>query len=1190
MVYKTGMTGRVATALVTMPVIALSVIALSAGELRGQPMPGESNVERSARGLDRPMPRHEGLPQSTLDALEAFERALSDYAYEMEDYRTTMLRVLETEYQRQRVDVQTRFDGRIDELREDGRARRRDAVADFRRFLERYPNHPEYTPDVMFRLSQLLYEQSVDDFLVQDMEYDRLVARYERGIDPEMPPEPFRDFTPSILLFRELIERFPNYRQIDGAFYLIGVCYQDMGEDRLALESFERLVVDYPDSDFSQEAWLRIGEHHFERLEFAIARSAYERSLAYGESRLYDKVLFKLGWSTYLLGEYDEAIQRFHELLVYYDRVGDGSEAALKEEALQYFAISITELDWDTSATGVPDSIMGRLDYYMPNVDTSPYTLEVLDRVADVLAGYGRYDEVIEVVRATLARYPLDRENPWRHERIVAAHSQRFDDDEAFIELGVLAEAYARGTDWYNEQERLGNTEAMAYADQLARTALIESANFYYIQAEELATLAAQTGDPLAESEAIGRYETAAILYRQFLDQYPNAEEAYETRLTYAQALFFSLNFQEAGAQYGEVRDSEVSDEFLEDAAIMAVVSYEEALIRAIDEGRLEPRAFPAYDGPMLAFADDIEDDFDDDFDEPNAQRGEPRAAPRDEPIPELALAWAGAIDRLVALRVEPEDEPDLPVQSLFAAGRMYYNYKNYDPARERFVQVLDICRPIDETAFAAAFLIESYAVTNDFDNLRFWSSELERRSACVPEGIREALAQDLDRLAMGQMAERAEALFAEGRYAEAAEEYARLAVDYADNPTTAPLGLFNAGLIYEQQLSRYEQAMQQFEQLVATYPDSEWVDDALVRIAVNARKFFDFDKAIDTYLELDRMGVNEPGLIENPMLRAAELLEYSQRYEEAASTYLAFAQSSPRASAAAASVYKAGTLYELAGNEREMLSAYERFRRDYGTAFDAEGINIDAAYVDTLYRTATYYAERGDTRAADRYFNDVTRAYDDRFPSVQARATAPVRATFAAGEAAYRRAMQEYETWSQIQVTSTANVQRQQQALQQKIDGLTRLVDTFMAVEDLGSADWTICARYMGGRSRMDFVDVIYDLPRPDFGADWELEDAYELALDDITEPIYAAAVDEWRVAYQVMQQLGVRNECTRQLTLVLNQRVGSVEFPLYKESIEHIEDLLFSPQVVARTPRIVEDEDVIGPVRIDIDAEDAP
>jgi tetratricopeptide (TPR) repeat protein len=1166
---------RYAAVLLAVAAPSLVVAQEGSGFISGTAMPEESGGAATAQGLGRPIPRPGAITPDLEAELGAFEQALQLFELEMDDYARIVGEVVEIEYERRRTSVRDFYDNSIEGLREEERASRLDAIAEFERFLERFPDHPQITPDVMFRLAELYYERTEDEYLVADREFERLMLRFERGIDPVEPATPEKDFTATLDLFDQLVTRFPDYSQIDGALYLSGVCAAQMDRYDESLAYFERLVQAYPDSSFAQESWLRVGEVYFERYEFETARSAYERALGYGDSKWYDKILFKLGWSTYLLGEYDQAIGRFRELLAWYEERGEDAQRALEEEALQYFAISIAEEDWDLDAVADPDFVMPRVMTYLPANDLE-YTMDVLDRLAEILFENQRFDYAVQVWREILNRAPLDRSNPWRQEKVVLAMTRLGDLEGAFDEQRRLGETYAPGTEWYREQERLGNAEALAYAEQLARTGLAESGNYYYAQAAEIASQAATTGDPVLERQAMEQFRFAARLYGQFLEQYANDPQAYEIRMYYAQALLYATQFEDAATQFALVRDATISTEFRELAGSLAVSTIELALEREINNGVLEPRAWPAHPGNVSAADTAAAVSAAPEEGEEGDAGLEPREAPAEEPLPELSLAWVDAVTKYVEMGLSPEDDPDKPVRMYFAVGRLLYDFKHYEEARTSFIGILDLCRQQPETGYAAGYLIQSFADEGNIEGLRFWSAELENRSACVPAELRQALAEDLDRLAMGEMAQRAEELVNAGQFEAAAVEYGRLADEYADNEETASRALFNAGVLYEQNLRRFGPAMQQFERLMTEYPNSEFFDDALVRVAVNAKKFFDFDKAIDTFMRLHEIGYSDVERVEYPILDAAELLSYTRQYGRAADTYVQFVDENPGTSRAAYALYRAGTMYQEAGDMPTALATFDRFRRQYGADSGGGFIDVDAAVVDTLSRAAAYYDEMGDSRQAEAVRNQIVAEFEIRRPQA-------VEARYAAAEVAFERAEVRFEAWAAQTLGDTVDEQIEGIARAQNAE-MPELMALFDGVTDYGSADWTVCAYYMRGRVFQEFADKVFEMPVPDFGDDTDSEDQYFTMLDEIRQPIEEAAVGEWEIGYPIMQQLGVVNRCTIETTRQLNRAVGASEYPVFSEELRFVETRTFSPPALIAPVRPVVLED---PEAIDLDGE---
>ncbi len=1080
------------------------------------------------------------LPEQQRGAFSQFEEALRLYEAEIADYQRTIQEIVQVEYSRERERRLAFYNDNIELLRIEERERRDEAIADFERFLERFPNHPDYSADVLFRLAELHYEKSVDEYNQADANFELALERYELGIEPDRPETPEKDFRNTISLFRRLIANYPDYRQLDGAFYLTGICYEQMDEYELGLQAYQELVTRYPESDFAQEGYLRIGEFYFEEAAFVEAREAYDSALRYGESRWYDKILFKLGWANYLLGEYDPAIQQFTMLLEYYEQKEE-SAAALEEEALQYFAFSISEEDWDLDAERDPDFLMPRVMNYLG--EDRGYTGKVLDRLAGILLEDQRFEYSVEINRHAIARFECDPANLDRALQIVEALGQMRAFDEARAMQRELSTQFGPGSEWYSCMERLGETDAITQAERVVRDNLVETAARYYNDAQELREEALAMGDDGLLAESKEQFSFAANIYADFIEQYPDDELTYEMSMYHGQALLFAARYEEAAAQFGVVRDSPLDDQFQELAAALSIQSYEYALQEAIDSFELEGRAWPAYSG-VNEYVAEAEPDED-----PEAPRSAPTVA---EPVPELSLAWAAAIDRYLAMGLNSEDDPRTAFRYGFQVGKLFYDYKNYDAAEERFLIVLDRCDPqAPESGYAAGFMLNIYQQRRDSDAVVAFREALgSRYSACIDPETRTVLAADVRMMVGGIIAQSAEELFEAGQFEEAAEEYARLAAEYADNEEFAPVGLFNSGLIYEQQLRKYEDAIVQFDRLIAEYPDSDYVDDAHVRIAVNAKRFFDFDRAIDEFLILDGIGFSDPDLVEHPILDAALLMESVGRKREAAEAYLDWARSHPNDERAASAMFTAATLYDDMGDHRTMRTIFEDFRDDYGRSM-SDLIDIDAAVIDSYYRTAVAYEEDGDTRDANRAYDNIVSEFSLRLPE-------SIAAKYAAAKVIYDRAMGSFANWNNIELGES--VREQQEGLQDRRDGLEPLVLEFREVVDFGSAEWTVCAFYMEGRVFQVMADLLYALPLPDFGGDFDAEDAYVLMVEDFAQQYEDQAIAAWEVAYPIMQQLGVTNQCTVDMTAQLNRYRGA-QYPVFRTAIEYEETQIFSP-----------------------------
>ena len=68
-----------------------------------------------------------------------------------------------------------------------------------------------------------------------------------------------------------------------------------------------------------------------------------------------------------------------------------------------------------------------------------------------------------------------------------------------------------------------------------------------------------------------------------------------------------------------------------------------------------------------------------------------------------------------------------------------------------------------------------------------------------------------------------------------------------------------------------------------------------------------------------------------------------------------------------------------------------------------------------------------------------------------------------------------------------------------------------------------------------------ISTLPVPDFGDDLDAEDEYIFLIEDFASQYEDQAIAQWEIGYPIMQQLGVRNQCTIDMTAQLNRYRGA-------------------------------------------------
>lgn len=1107
----------------------------------------EDRDEEVGGGLSRSLPRASGLSARGRVELGRYEEALRLYSDQFEAFREAVARVVQEEYERQVRVIDERLQPRMEEARNRETRHRRDAIASFSQFAERYPDHPEFTGDVLFRLARLQNEEEQYLHIQALNAYDEQQRRYELGMIPEPPTFPMLEHVDSLATLSRLLETFPEYRYADAALYLLAIGQQD---EELGMAYYERLIRERPDSEFVQESWLRIGELLFDLERFRDAREAYQEALALGPFNRTDLTLFKLGWTNYLLNDFGSALENFHDLLVLYQ--GDEEAASVLEEARQYYAIVLAERDWNLDGQVDEDFLMPRVRHYLSG--DAGYELPVLDVMAELLRELEPREEYLlhtsDVMAFAVANFPLDRDTPSRHLLVYEILYALDYEEEAVAVLAEIAANYGPDSDWFLAMELQGEIEAMAFAERLGREAMLNSAAIAFFRGRTHRDEYELSGDATLDERAVASFRQAAEIYGDFLSSFPNDEAVYESRFFRARALHEARLYEDAVEEYARVRDSRLSEAHQEESAARHIEALTALAQQEVLAGLLDPRGVPDQPSEWPRPLDEGE-------------------IPEPESIPDRLRQLLASYDRYIELDVTVEDSPEVQGEVALAAARILLEYEHNREARQRFVQMFDRYCGERPAGIAALLLIQSYEREGDYRHMEYWANQVETRSDCIslPGDDAQRFAENIDIYRRNAAFANAERLREAGRYEAAAREFTRIAEAYPESDD-APIGLYFAGEIYEEELRRYDLAMERFRTLYERYPDTRFAEPALLSLAINSQQFFDFDGAIAAFRELHTRGFTLPaegGGPRYPILVAAEMHEVQRQHDQAAEAYLMFVDDNPRAPEAPRALYRAAVNLDESGRQREMADLIERLIREHGTQSEVGGFNIDNAVIDGLARVAAWHGARNDARNLRRFEDRVLNEFEGRVPRdwetpEELARNAPARR--AAADIAMRRAQESVAEWRRISVSS--NPRAAQRDIERKRDGLATAIQEFVDVDRLfNDPDASICARLEQGRVAREMADFIFDLPVPDFQGDIYAEDAYMEIIEDIVRQYEEVALAEWLELYNLIEEMGVVNDCTIEASTLLNQRFGA-EYPAYKQRMRPASSRVLFPGLI--------------------------
>ncbi|HKU38261.1 MAG TPA: tetratricopeptide repeat protein [Polyangiales bacterium] len=1176
------------------------------------PPPGFLDTTDKRIRDDRPTPTKEDVV-----ALGELDTEVQRFMKIGGSYRDTIAALLKREYLRKRYAQDQSYARQVHEEEKLEDKSRLDAIALFEKFLAKYPNDPRYTPDAMFRLGELYFER---DAILQQQAMEVYMEARDKQLSAggEVPPEPTKNFDATIALYRTLVKQFPEYERVDGVYYLIGYCLNEMGESNEARLAWLNLVcanhyqykgeapvtettedpkaaakkahpaldleptVGKPtnfedpyadcepavkDSKFFAETWLRIGEYHFDFDfgEHGLSRSisAYRKVLERPDDRNYNLALYKVAWAYYRASRYPEAMQHFWRLVEWSDeerkKTGKGSE--LREEAIQYLGIGFAYDDWNENQVpdpneGMPTGIARVQDPKLLPQD-KPWTSDVYERLGYIYFDEAKYPEAVQIWELALKRWPTHVHAPEMQNMIARAYT-RHNEAELAIAARAKLSNFAEGTAWWEANK--DHPVEQRRAEELAEEALIGTAINHHQRAQQLRRTCVEQQDLELCAQAQNQYGLAAMAYRGYISRYPNSPQAYELQYNLADALYWSQNYEEAAREYAAVRDSNLDDTYLSVAARLVVESIKQLVDQQVKTGQLQLRTEP-----------------------PQATGTPPKITP--VAMPEPLQRLASAREMYLARVDEAHDTEHVRDSYFYNNTLLLYLYGYWDFARDRFLITYDThCKgdKADETGQVAWFNLRNMAVSlGRSDEVRQLGKDLEvRQCTFTKEGTAVAAVdctkaenKDKPRCIAGaditnlrykdavEIFNRAEAAQGDEQrklYERAATELVKAVNDEPKHPQ-APLALEKAAIALER-TSRFESAARLYQRIVdevgprkgATPEEQQQLDsilgNAYFRLAYNANRFFDYDRAVENYrivADSERFAKSKSPQIaearEGALINAAKILEGQQQYERAAQYYKRAADILRDANEKRAAYFKVA---EMAYKLKQWPRAQKEMK-DFITRYQADRA-AGELLVEAYWRIAEIKRQVGPAREYEPALRDVVTAYSK---------SGQQPGSFAAEHAAEAqftlvdKGTQDFDKFA-ITPGKPATLNAYVNGVKGQIESGAKTAkskaEAYNVIPSYRRPSWTIAAFVRQGRIYEILARAVLNTPfvvpadlqkkmkgLPDYAKDdikVQVEDAIHQLLDQQVRPIECLAVARYALASRAGRAGNIDDQYTRE------------------------------------------------------------
>ncbi len=613
------------------------------------------------------------------------------------------------------------------------------------------------------------------------------------------------------------------------------------------------------------EVWWQIGNYHFDQVDprggpynLNRAVTAYEEAMKYKKEPLFGVSMYKQAWAFYKQQRYRSSVEWFVRLLLHTDEIeaktGDpGTD--FRQEAYTYIAGSLTYVDFD----GPPpeDPLIPRSDVLDTESDPlmaeqkmaiaiqrvqdpaivpqdKKWTVEIYKSLAQEFIEITHHRNAIATLELTLKRFPNDRDAPVMQNKVAELYDALSqlapDGSEAKMDYAARAlEArtklanYVGNTPWTDANR--DDPEALQTAEQLVKSGLKRAAADHTNNARRYVDQATERSDPGEQvaliDKAIVEYRLAEAGWKGYLEQDPNATDAYESRFWLADARYWVVvlqlkigrapsaqEIQQARASAVAVRDSNEDDKYQTNAGYYLVTIAEQLLDfeykkheRSGGKEGLEKRDEVRFTG-----------------------EGDNRVVVK-EPVPPLVMDTIVARDEYVA-RVPAERDPrQNGLLYAFQAGDYFFVYGQFAEAERRFRPLYEAeCNKSEWGYKAWKRLFDMAALTKDVGAAR----KLTEAKSCAltPEQKAEEGPLRQNTLDFGRYADAA-ALFKEAealpegpakraKWREAAAAY-KVALDAAPDRDEAPEAAMNGAYAYKQ-VGEYDKAIAMYELFIAKY------------------------------------------------------------------------------------------------------------------------------------------------------------------------------------------------------------------------------------------------------------------------------------------------------------------------------------------------------------------------------------
>ena len=952
--------------------------------------------------------------------------------------------------------------------------------------------------DLLFQLSELWWEKSKYVYFTEMAKYEQeqqafydAQAKGTKGVKEPKQSNRKSDLyrQQAIDLYNKILTDYPQYPRKDEVLFNLAYNMYDLGKKKEAVARYWELIRQYPDSRFVPDSYVQLGEHFFNSNDLERARKAYEKAIAFNIPQIYSFALYKLAWCDYNAGAYAESLARFRKVVDYQENAISGGPKGEKKDKIQLKNEALGDMVLGFAKLAQVDEAKA---YYEAHASKKK-TYRLMGRLASVYFDGGAWDSCIKTYRSILVDEPNDPEAPAFEANIVKAYANQGPGQRTHVrdELKKLVDTYKPSSEW--AQANSHNKAALSNAYDLSEGSMRELVTEYHSEAQR--------------TKSVATYRLARDIYKEYLADFPESENAYSLRFYYAEILWALEQWADAAEQYDAVVQKTPKGPYAKQASYDTLLCYEKLV--AIDQGKLAQRE--------LSDNEKIDEKKGKGTLDKTSKRLETaKTNIQEEPLTKNEERLVAAGDNYVRLFPGTADESNI----LYKAATTYYDHYHYVEAARRFGEVITKY-PADKNAqYAANLTLHALEVKEEWEALNKLARAFSKNKL-LNKGT---FAGELQKLIEGSQFKYDMLVYEKKDYDKAGTLFDEFVKEFPKS-LYAPKALFNSMVMYEQ-AKKLDKAIPVGEKLVREYPQSD----------LNQRTIGALGRDYE--------------LTANFGLAATEYETYANKYQEKAKKEKTHDEKELKS--ASDNLFNAALWNEGLGNFEKAIALYGEYIKEYKAKKDLPDVALTIAlieekqkdwkaalksldgYLKTYAKQITpghvFYAHvrqmedlkktgnATDERTAAKLGEDLLRAYP-KLPE------ADQKNDFNLNAYAELRFHELDPIWQKYKAIKFDNASRLKAARDAKVKQLAEIEKKYTEVVATGSGDWGVAAVTRIGLAYLDLAKNFTDSPDPK-GLPPDLLDQYRAELENAALPLEDKGIEGIEKGLQKSSELEVYNE----------------------------------------------------------------